>query len=728
MATFKEETFSIRGMTCASCVGRVEKATKKLPGVQEATVNLAMESARIRFDPKLIDANAVIAAIEKVGYEAKLQTGEQPSLSIDAQKIEREKITIIVAAIFTTPLVLPMLVDFMIPATVQLLLTIPVQFILGARFYVSAWKAIRSRSGNMDLLVALGTSAAFGLSLFNMLKHPGDHTHLYFESSSVIITLVLLGKFLESKAKAQTSSAIRALQDLRPEKARVKRGELIQEIPLASVKLGDQVIIRAGERIPVDGQILEGDSSVNESMITGESLPVQKALGAIVTGGSMNGNGLLLVETTAIGTETTLARIIRLVENAQAKKADIQRLVDKVSAVFVPGVLLLAACVILAWGFSQGDWEVAIINGVAVLVIACPCALGLATPTSILVGTGNAARAGLLIRDAEALESVHKVTMVAFDKTGTLTEGKPELSQIFAYGEESEILALGAALQSGSEHPLAKASVEAAIKRGIPSAMAEAIQTIPGGGIRGKIKHQDYVIGSQELLRDSFQISANEAPWSTWEAEGQTVSLLANLSSRTLLGAFAYRDLLKRQSKSAIDSLHALGIKTILISGDNPYAVQKIAGELGLDQFYARAKPEDKARIIRELKAQGERIAMVGDGINDAPALAEADVGIAMGSGTDVAMQTASITLMNSNPLLIADAIDISKRTYAKIKQNLFWAFIYNVIGIPLAALGYLNPMLAGGAMALSSVSVVSNALLLKRWKGRAEESQGKVI
>ena len=738
-----EMDFEISGMTCASCASRVEKALKSVPGVKEARVNLASEKARVTLASVSATPEALQGAVEKIGYKLKpthhehsspishmnhMHHGEEAGLG-KVELLRRQKRRVLLAGLLSAPLVLPMLLrpfgfEFQLPAWLQFVLAAPVQFWLGGRFYGTSWKAVKNFTGNMDLLVALGTTAAFGLSLYLWLLAPSAHgsQHLYFESAAVIITLVLLGKYLESKAKQQTTEAISSLQALRPEKARVQRKGVESEVPLSQVQVGDLVVVKPGEKIPVDGAVLEGRSQVDESLITGESLPVDKGQGDWVIGGSVNGNGRLTVTTQAVSSESTMARIVRLVENAQAAKAPIEKLVDRVSAVFIPVVLVISVLTILIWGFSTGSWEQAVIHGVAVLVIACPCALGLATPTAIMVGTGVAARAGILIKDAEALQTAHSITAVVFDKTGTLTEGKPKVAKfITAKGNDSEVLSWLASLQSGSEHPLAKATLEKAKQEKVPLRPVTDIQALPGQGLKGKIEGQIIFVGTEKWLEEKgiekseWQHLAHER-----QAAGESLSWIVNESQREILGLISYADQPKSTSASAIQKLNSLQLKTLMLTGDSEGSAKQVAKVLGLDQFQARVLPEEKAQFVQQLKAQGERVAMVGDGVNDAPALAAADVGIAMATGTDVAMRTAGITLMRGNPLLIPDAIDISKKTYRKIKQNLFWAFIYNIVGIPLAAFGLLNPVIAGGAMAFSSVSVVANALLLKKWKGSA--------
>ena len=718
-----EKELDIQGMSCASCVFRVEKALEGIEGVTKAEVNLATERARVFYSHD-ISPEQLTEAVKAVGYGASLHTDNVDYAEAAKKKeesLQKERRIVILAALLSAPLVLPMIlmpfgIHYMISGWWQLILTLPIQFILGMRFYVSAWKAVKARAGNMDLLVALGTSAAFGLSTYNLLRGTG---HLYFESAAVIITLILLGKYLESRAKHRTSLAIRSLQALTPESARVRRQGREQQIPLNKVRLSDQVVVRPGEKIPVDGVILEGASQVDESLITGESLPVAKSVNDKVIGGSVNAEGLLLIQVTALGAETTLARIIRLVESAQAGKAPIQRLVDKVSAIFVPTVIAISLLTILSWGLLSGNWEQAIVIGIAVLVIACPCALGLATPTTIMVGTGLAAKAGILIKDAEALEVAHSISVIAFDKTGTLTEGKPRVSRILSNGmAESDMLRIVGSIQNGSEHPLALASIQKAQELGVGLESATNVRAIPGKGVEGQVAGHKYFIGTAQLLseRNIDTVVFQKALQDLYNS-GATVSFLAREGEAHALGLIGFEDTIKPESKQAVKGLRELGVKTVMLTGDNSAAAQKVAELLGLDEVRAQVLPEDKARIIEQLKVGGEVVAMVGDGINDAPALAAADVGLAMSTGTDVAMHAAGITLMRGNPLLIADTISISRKTYRKIQQNLFWAFVYNVIGIPLAAFGLLNPIIAGGAMAFSSLSVVSNALLLRRWR-----------
>jgi Cu+-exporting ATPase len=668
-------------------------------------------------------AESLVDAVHKAGYEAHLSA--RPA----EQGADRSWWPVAMSAFFSVPLMVPMLVEpfgavWALPGWMQLLLATPVQFVFGARFYRAGWKALLARTGNMDLLVALGTSAAYGLSVYLLLRHwEHEMAHLYFEASAVVITLVLLGKWLEGRAKRQTTEAIRALQALRPERARVRRDSREVDLPLALLAVGDAIVVRPAERIAADGEILEGATHVDESLITGESLPVAKGPGERVTGGSVNGEGLIVVRATAVGTQSVLARIIELVESAQAKKAPIQRLVDKVSAVFVPVVLAIALLTFLAWGLVTGQWEQAVLNAVSVLVIACPCALGLATPAAVMAGTGVAAKHGVLIKDAEALEIAHAVRVVAFDKTGTLTMGRPILVALevpAARGsDKATVLALAAAVQSGSEHPLAKAVIAAAKAQGLEVPAAEAMAVAPGRGIEARVAGRRLAIGSSRWMHElGVNLSALDTPRAAAERQGQTVSWLADLTgSPSVVALLGIGDELKPEAVEAIAELARRHVESVMLTGDSRIVAEAIAGRLGIRDVRAEILPEDKAGVIQSLRAAHGLVAMVGDGINDAPALAAADIGFAMGTGTDAAMHAAGVTLMRGDPRLVAAAIDISRRTYAKIRQNLFWAFFYNVVGIPLAAFGLLSPVVAGAAMAFSSVSVVTNALLLKRWK-----------
>ncbi|CAM3691551.1 heavy metal translocating P-type ATPase [Burkholderia ambifaria] len=750
-AASRDLEFDIGGMTCASCAGRVEKALAAVPGVARASVNLATERASVH-GAGALDAAALIAAVTTAGYRASLAAAPDAGAVVEvpssdaAQAPEarkrreaiRERNLVIGSAVLSAPLVVPMLVapfgiDAMLPGWLQLVLASIVQFGFGARFYRAAWHAVKARTGNMDLLVALGTSAAFGLSLWMLVRDPVDPGHLYFEASAVIVTLVRFGKWLEARAKRQTTEAIRALNALRPDRARVVEHGVERDVPLGQVRVGTTVSIRPGERVPVDGRIVSGRSHVDESLITGESLPVPKDDGDPVTAGSINGEGALVVETTAIGAETTLARIIRLVESAQAEKAPIQRLVDRVSEVFVPAILGIAVLTLIGWLIAGAGTETAILNAVAVLVIACPCALGLATPAAIMAGTGVAARHGVLIKDAQALELAQRTTVIAFDKTGTLTEGKPSVTAFDAVGiPREQALALAAAVQRQSDHPLARAVVAAheadVVARGGGAGSADIVaadaRAVAGRGVQAHVDGQLLALGSTRW-RDELGIDVPpelDARAAELEHAGNTISWLMRADApRALLALIAFGDTVKPGARDAIAALSARGVASVLVTGDNRGSAAAVAASLGIGEVHAQVLPDDKARVVAELKrTHGGVVAMVGDGINDAPALAAADVGIAMATGTDVAMHTAGITLMRGDPALVADAIDISKRTYRKIQQNLFWAFVYNLIGVPLAALGWLNPVIAGAAMAFSSVSVVTNALLLRRWKGRA--------
>ncbi|MGE8481951.1 heavy metal translocating P-type ATPase [Pseudomonas sp. FP1740] len=714
---------SIEGMTCASCVGRVERALTKVPGVKSVSVNLANERAHLELLGQ-VDPQTLIGAVTKAGYSARVWEVEHPQTDNQQQRLQRERWALLAAIALALPLVLPMLLQpfgvlWMLPAWVQFALATPVQFVFGARFYVAAWKAVRAGAGNMDLLVALGTSAGYGLSVYEWATAAGRMPHLYFEASAVVIALVLLGKYLESRAKRQTASAIRALEALRPERAIQVIDGREQEVAISALRLNDLVLVKPGERFPVDGEVVEGQSHADEALISGESLPVPKAPGDKVTGGAINGEGRLLVRTMALGAETVLARIIRLVEDAQAAKAPIQKLVDKVSQVFVPVVLLIALATLVGWWLYGAPLETALINAVAVLVIACPCALGLATPTAIMAGTGVAAHHGILIKDAEALERAHEVSAVVFDKTGTLTSGTPRIAHLSAIeGDEAALLQMAGALQRGSEHPLAKAVLDACAERGLTVADVSDSQSLTGRGIAGSLDGRRLALGNRRLLEES---GLNAGPLadsaSAWETEGRTLSWLIEQSPEPrVLGLFAFGDTLKPGALQAVQRLSARNISSHLLTGDNRGSAKVVAQALGIKDVHAEVLPADKAATVAALKKTGV-VAMVGDGINDAPALAAADIGIAMGGGTDVAMHAAGITLMRGDPRLVPAALEISRKTYAKIRQNLFWAFVYNLIGLPLAAFGFLNPVLAGAAMALSSVSVVSNALLLKTWK-----------
>jgi len=756
--TFSPSTLDlgVGGMTCASCVSRVEKALKKIPGVQDATVNLATESARVVYAPSAQMDAQIRRAVRNAGYEP-----------VSPEEVMPEDLSpwagfapVAIGLLLSAPLVVPMLGDllgkhWMLPAWQQFLLATPVQFILGARFYKAGWHALKALTGNMDLLVAIGTSAGWGLSMWLWLSaEPDTMPHLYFEASAVVVTLVLLGKWLEMRAKRQTTAAIRALHALRPEMAHVLQpGGGEANLPVGEVLLGDRLVVRPGERIPMDGLLQDGQTQVDESMLTGEPLPVTKQPGDKLTGGSINGDGRVVLQVSAVGSESVLAHIIRLVEDAQAAKAPIQRLVDQVSAVFVPVVLVIALATLLGWLAVGAGVEVALIHAVAVLVIACPCALGLATPAAIMAGTGVAAKNGILIKDAQALELAHKVDTVAFDKTGTLTVGRPKLVVFVAAPgvDETAQLAIAASLQSGSEHPLARAVVAAAQERGVAVAQPDGLRAVPGRGSEGEVGVRSYLIGSLRWMDELGVYLGALAPQAQrLQESGATLAVLVEqLPVRAepveavsgqheealrqaqgerygVRALMAFADEPKTGAKEALAVLRARGIRVVMISGDNRGAALAMGARLGLgaDEVMAEVLPGDKAAKVAELKAGGHTVVMVGDGVNDAPALAAADVGMAMGTGTDVAMHAAGVTLMRGDVALVAGALDISHRTVMKIRQNLFWAFAYNVAGIPLAALGFLSPVVAGAAMALSSVSVISNALLLKRWRLQAARAR----
>jgi len=711
---------AISGMTCATCAGRVEAALKQVPGVTRAEVNLANEKASVEAIAGVLRPSDLVAELRRAGYDGELMTGDrerdQAIMAAEERRLRRETWRIIAAIVLSAPLLLRMF-GLMLPTWLEFLLATPVQFIIGRRFYAGAWRALRARTGNMDLLVALGTSAAYFYSLYLMLAGPPGG-HLYFEAAAVVIALIMVGRWLETRAKRSTTAAIRALMSLRPERARIERegGEI--EVPVADVSVGETVIVRPGERIPVDAVVLTGHSEVDESLLTGESLPVPKTAGDTVTGGSINGSGLLRAMVRAVGEQSTLSRIIALVEHAQAKKPSVQRLVDRVAAVFVPIVLAIALAAFAGWWLLAGNLTAGIVAAVSVLVIACPCSLGLATPTALMVGTGAAAKAGILIRDAEALERTHRLNTIIFDKTGTITEGRPAVTEIIACGiDEENLVTLAAAAQTGSEHPLAKAVLAKAQGRELPRLVD--FQSHTGLGLTADVDGRHMVIGNRRLLAkygigvDPLAMEATHL-----EEEGRTVMWVAELTDAPrLLGIIAVADPLKPTARDAVRHLQEIGVETVLLTGDNERTAAAVAAQVGIERVLAGVLPGDKAAEVQRLQSEGRRVGMVGDGVNDAPGLAAADVGIAMGTGADVAMETAGITLMRGDPLLVGDAIAVSRATYNKIRQGLFWAFIYNVIGLPLAGFGLLSPVIAGAAMALSSVSVVTNALLLRRWR-----------
>jgi Cu+-exporting ATPase len=725
-------SFAIGGMTCSACAVRIEKVLNKIPGVLSATVNFAIERAEVTAVSGAVTQTQLATAVSNAGYNAEFPVdaadADAAHREKEAKALRQEMYALTASALLTAPLVLQMVAmvtgaGFHLSPSTEFLLATPVQFVIGARFYQAAYKSLRGGAGNMDVLVAMGTTTAYLYSVYLMFAlGSAARGQLYFEASAVIITLVLLGKFMESRAKRGTTAAIRQLMDLRPKTAAVLRDGKEIELPVAELRIGDVVLVRPGENLPVDGEIIDGSTEVDEALITGESLPIIKTPGDRVTGGSINGTGLIRVAATAVGEDSTLSRIIKLVENAQAGKAPIQRLVDKISGIFVPVVVLIAVLTFTGWYLFGDNLESALIAAVSVLVIACPCALGLATPTAIMTGTGAAARAGILIKDVEALEQAHAIDAVIFDKTGTLTTGHPAVVNVLANGNENDLISAVASLQQGSEHPLAKAVIAYANERtGTEVHQISEFKSHTGFGVEAQIDGARVISGNAEFMADNqIPTEAFAEQAGDWENEGKTVICVAR--DANLLGMLAIADPLRPESRPAIEALQAMHVRTLLLSGDAVRAVAEIGRQVGIDEAIGAVKPADKSARVEALKAEGYRVGMIGDGINDAPALAAADVGIAMGSGTDIAMETAGVTLMRSNPALVPAAISVSRATWRKIKQNLFWAFIYNVVGIPFAAAGLLSPTIAGAAMAFSSVSVVTNSLLLRRW--RPQESK----
>lgn len=720
-------TFQIGGMTCAGCAARLNKMLTALPGVISADVNFSLEQARLVLVPGMQSPAALRTRIEEIGFDAQLAQGSasgrrQQLLEREAQEsaaAHQALIQVCISALLTLPLLVGMLsmaglLHWHLPAWLELVLATPVQFWIGARFYRGAWLALKNRSANMDVLVATGTSAAYFYSLYLLLTLGAAASgKLYFEASAIIITLISLGKLLEARARRSTQSAIRELMALRPETATVWRGGEWQSVGIDEVLRGDRLRVLVGERVPVDGKITSGESELDESILTGESLPVPRSLGDAVLGGAINRSGVLEIEATTVGEDSSLSKIIALVESAQMGKAPLQQLVDRVSAVFVPVVMAIALFTLLAWYAYSGDFGQALLAAVAVLVIACPCALGLATPAAIVTGTGVAARHGILIKDVDTLQKAHAIKALIFDKTGTLTQGRPVLA---SWSGSDEQLRLAAALQQASEHPLALAMREA-VGKDAALPQPEAVEVRVGAGILGQVAGHGVAIGNSALLA---QLGIEAPAQDEQPADGATRVWVA--IDGVVAGLAALADTLRPESPEAIATLRRRGIASWLVSGDAPAPVAHIAAKLGLDGAFDSVLPAGKVDKVAALRAQTSGlVAMVGDGVNDAPALAAADVGIAMGSGSDVAMETAAITLMRSDPRLVADAIDISAATWRTIQQNLFWAFAFNVIGIPLAALGYLSPELAGAAMALSSITVLSNSLLLKRWQPGAD-------
>ena len=717
----------IEGMTCAACSTRLEKVLNRLPGV-EAVVNLAAERARVRYQPGVTDPALLLAAIARAGFTGRIADDhsreEEKARKLAAYRAELRRFWI--SAALTLPLVAQMVTMFggaadahqhaeLLPRWLQLLLATPVQFWIGWRFYDGGWKALRGGGANMDVLVALGTSMAYAFSLVVTL-FAFDHLHVYFEASAAVITLVLLGKLLEARAKAKTTVAIEALIRLQPKTARLERDGQLLEIDAALLIPGDIFIVRPGEHLPVDGEVLEGASSVNEAMLTGESMPVRKQAGDRVFSATANGEGMLRCRATGVGEHTLLAGIIRLVAEAQGSKAPVQRLADRISAIFVPVVCAIALVTFVGWWFFGGVFSEALINAVAVLVIACPCALGLATPTAIMVGTGQGAGAGILVKNAEALERAEKISILAVDKTGTLTRGEPVLTDVIPLAASAEdALLLAAGLEQGSEHPLARAVLQRAQAAGVALPALADFRAIPGRGVEGVLAGRKLSMGAPSWFAESATVALPTPRINALQGAGKTVVVL--FENGVALALLAIADPLRDTSRAAVARLRAMGIRVVMLTGDNAATAAAIAGEAGIDDFQAEILPGDKAAAVNQLKAGGVLVAMVGDGINDAPALAAADISFAMGAGSDAAIEVADVTLVRSDLNAVADAVLLSRATLGKIRQNLFFAFIYNVLGIPLAALGLLNPVIAGAAMAMSSVSVVSNSLLLKRWK-----------
>lgn len=723
MAEATVETFAITGMTCANCSARVEKELKAIEGVLEANVNLATEKATVQFDETLTAEN-LIQRVEAIGYGAILfdDAHKQKIEQEKAAHLKKMKRDLILSAVLVAPLMIAMIamllgshagwVHFLHLPWVQLILVTPVQFGVGMRFYRGAYHALKTKAPNMDVLVAMGTSAAFALSVYNGFFNPYN-SDLYFESSGMIITLILLGKYLEQKAKTKTSDAIKQLMSLQAKTATIIVDSEEKEVPIETVQAGDLLRVRPGEQIPVDGKIVAGQTTIDESMLTGESLPVDKQIDDQVFGGTVNTTGSIQFNATQVGSMTVLSRIIRMVEDAQGEKAPIQQIADKISKVFVPTVLGIALLTLLATGLFTGDWQQAIVHSVSVLVIACPCALGLATPTAIMVGTGLGAKSGILIKGGGALEKIAHLTTIVLDKTGTITEGKPVVADFDS--SDPQALAYLTSLEQYSEHPLAKAIYQYG-KEQTELLPVENFESLTGQGVTGTINGTSYFVGSKRGLKER-NISFSKERVLALEEEGKTVMFLTD--QERVLALISVTDQVKHSSKAAIDALHQLGINVKMLTGDNPQTARFIGAQVGLQEsdIVAEVLPEDKAQVVKELQGKNESVGMVGDGINDAPALALADIGIAMGSGTDIAMETADITLMNSDLLSVEKSIRLSKLTLRKIKQNLFWAFLYNVIGIPFAALGFLNPIIAGGAMAFSSVSVLLNSLSLNQKK-----------
>ena len=718
--------FDVFGMTCAACSSRIEKVLNKQVGVAQATVNLATESASIEYNPAVISQEDLIARIQKLGYDAKVKAGAEERKTHKEQQLKMLKMKLAIAIVLSIPLLITMvdhLFGLPIPSILnnpwfQFALATPVQFFIGWQFYIGAYKNLRNGSANMDVLVALGTSAAYFYSLYEAIRtigHPGYVPHLYFETSAVLITLILLGKYLEVRAKSQTTQAISRLLNLQAKEARILRNGEEVMIPVEEVTVGDHLIVKPGEKIPVDGIVVKGNTAVDESMLTGESIPVEKTVGAEVIGATLNKNGTIEMRATKVGKDTALAGIVKIVEQAQGSKAPIQRMADVISGYFVPIVVVIALLTFMIWItlVTPGNIEPALIAAIAVLVIACPCALGLATPTSIMVGTGRSAENGILFKGGEHLERTRDLDTIVLDKTGTITKGEPEVTDFFG---NDEILQYVASAEKASEHPLAEAIVNYAREKGIEFLETESFLAIPGHGIEATIAGRHVLVGTRKLMRDrGVAIEQAEAIMNEYENAGKTAMLIA--LDGDYRGVIAVADTVKETAKEAIDELKKLGLDVIMLTGDNERTARAIAREVGIDRVIAQVLPGEKADRIKELQLQGKKIGMVGDGINDAPALAVADIGIAIGTGSDVAIETADVTILGGDLTLIPKAIKLSQATMRNIKQNLFWALVYNSLGIPIAALGLLAPWIAGAAMAFSSVSVVTNSLRLKRVK-----------
>jgi len=725
--------FDITGMTCAACSARIEKGLNRMDGVANATVNLALEKATIEFNPSEVSTADIIAKVEKLGYEAHQQQEDQEQVDHREKAIQDQKRKFMISAILSLPLIWTMVghfsftsflyvPDILMNAWIQMILAAPVQFIIGKQFYVGAYKALRNGSANMDVLVAMGTSAAYFYSVYQAIVTAGtEHApHLYFETSAVLITLIVLGKLFEARAKGRSSEAIKKLMGLQAKTAIIVRDGVKKEVPLEEVVIGDTILVKPGEKIPVDGEVLEGTTSVDESMLTGESLPVDKKAGDVLYGSTINKNGFIKMTATKVGRYTALAQIIKVVEDAQGSKAPIQRMADKISGIFVPIVVGIAILTFLVWiiWVSPGEFTQALEVLIAILVIACPCALGLATPTSIMAGSGRAAEFGILFKGGEHLEQTQGINTVVVDKTGTVTHGKPVLTDvILANGQNEEsFLSLIGAAEKQSEHPLAQAIVEGIQEKGIKLGVVQSFEAIPGYGVMATVSGKEILVGTRKLMKQhGIEVQSVLPTMEKLEHAGKT-AMLAAIDGK-YAGVVAVADTIKETSKEAIRRLHDMGIAVIMMTGDNERTAQAIGHEVGVDTVIAEVLPEGKAEEVKKLQQQGKKVAMVGDGINDAPALAMADIGMAIGTGTDVAMEAADITLIRGDLNSIADAILMSRKTMRNIKQNLFWAFAYNTIGIPIAAIGLLAPWVAGAAMAFSSVSVVLNALRLQRVK-----------